>query len=136
MEAMSALTVTPAYSALLKRFPPQVIRSEEQNEAYIRVLHDLDLRCAEWTSEERDLADLLALLIESYEEQHYALPRSSPLGAIEFLMDRHGLKQKDMVDVFGSASIVSEVMSGKRELNKEHIRRLSERFCVSPELFF
>jgi HTH-type transcriptional regulator/antitoxin HigA len=40
------------------------------------------------------------------------------------------------VDVFGTPSIVSEVMSGKRELNKDQIKRLSERFHVSPELFF
>jgi HTH-type transcriptional regulator/antitoxin HigA len=136
MEAMSALTVTPAYSALLMKFPPQVIRSEEQNEAYVRVLYDLDSRCVEWSPEERDLADLLTLLVENFEQQHYALPKSSPIGAIEFFMDQHGLKQKDLVDVFGTPSVVSEILSGKRELNKEQVRRLSERFHVSPELFF
>jgi HTH-type transcriptional regulator / antitoxin HigA len=41
-----------------------------------------------------------------------------------------------LVKVFGTASVVSEVLSGKRELSKEHIRRLSRRFHVSPELFF
>ena len=133
---MSALAATPAYSALLTRFAPKIIRSEEENGAYIEVLRQLDERCATWTAEERDLADLLTLLIENFEEQHYALPKSSPLGVIEFLIDQHGLRQKDLVDVFGSASIVSEVLSGKRDLNKEHIRRLSERFHVSPELFF
>ena len=51
-------------------------------------------------------------------------------------MDQHDLKQKDLVDVFGTPSIVSEVLCGKRELTKEHIRRLSYRFHVSPELFF
>jgi HTH-type transcriptional regulator/antitoxin HigA len=51
-------------------------------------------------------------------------------------MDQHGLKQKDLADVFGTPSIFSEVLRGKRELNKVHIRRLSERFHVSPELFF
>jgi HTH-type transcriptional regulator/antitoxin HigA len=51
-------------------------------------------------------------------------------------MDQHGLKQKDLVDVFGTPSIVSEVLSGKRDLNKDHIARMSERFHVSPELFF
>jgi antitoxin component HigA of HigAB toxin-antitoxin module len=40
------------------------------------------------------------------------------------------------VDVFGTPSIVSEVLSGKRELNKDYIKGLSERFHVSPELFF
>jgi HTH-type transcriptional regulator/antitoxin HigA len=76
------------------------------------------------------------LLVEDFEEKHYALPKASPVEAIQFLMEQHGLLQKDLVDVFGTASIVSEVLSGKRELNKEHIRRLSERFHVSPELFF
>jgi HTH-type transcriptional regulator/antitoxin HigA len=52
------------------------------------------------------------------------------------LMEQHGLKQKDLKDVFATPSIVSEVLSGKRELNKDHIERLSERFHVSPELFF
>jgi HTH-type transcriptional regulator/antitoxin HigA len=51
-------------------------------------------------------------------------------------MDQHGLKQKDLIDVFGAPSIVSEVMNGKRDLNKAQIARLSERFHVSPELFF
>jgi HTH-type transcriptional regulator / antitoxin HigA len=51
-------------------------------------------------------------------------------------MDQHHLRQKDLVDVFGTPSIVSEVLSGKREMNKDHIERLSQRFHVSPELFF
>jgi len=79
---------------------------------------------------------LLTLLIEDFEEKHYAVPRSGPLATVRFLMDQHSLKQKDLTDIFGTPSITSEVLSGKRELNKEHIRRLSKRFKVSPELFF
>ena len=86
--------------------------------------------------EEKDLADLLTLLIEDYEEKHYQLPKVSPVGMVAFLMDQHGIKQKDLAQELGTPSIVSEVLSGKRELNKEHIRRLSERFHVSPEVFF
>ena len=88
-----------------------------------------------WTSakslsrEERELADLLTLLIEDFEERHYSLPKATPLEMLAFLMEQHGLKQKDLVDVFGTRSIVSEVVNGKRELNKEHIRKLSERFA-------
>lgn len=133
---MSALAVNPAYTALLAKFPPRVIRTEEQNESYIEALYEMEQRHDRWTEAEAELADLLTLLIEDYEEKHYQLPRSSPLDVIEFLMDQHGLKQKDLVDVFGTPSIVSEVMNGKRGLNKEQIRRLSERFHVSPELFF
>jgi HTH-type transcriptional regulator/antitoxin HigA len=133
---MSALAVTPAYTALLMKFPPRVIRTEEQNESYIAALYTLEQQHLSWSSEEAELADLLTLLIEDFEEKQYALPRSSPLEVLAFLMDQHGLMQEDLADVFGTPSIVSEVISGKREMNKEHIRRLSERFGVSPELFF
>jgi transcriptional regulator with XRE-family HTH domain len=51
-------------------------------------------------------------------------------------MVQHGLKQKELVDVFGTPSIVSEVLSGKRDLNKEHISRLSKRFRVSAGTLF
>ena len=133
---MSALAVTPAYTALLAKLPPRVIRSEEQNESYIQALYELEQHQATWGSEEAELAELLTLLIEDYEEKHYRLPQATPLEMIRFLMDQQGLKQKDLAEVFGTPSIVSEVLNGKRELNKEHISRLSARFQVSPELFF
>ena len=133
---MSALAVSPVYTALLAKVPPRVVRSDEQNEAYIEALYEMEQRKGRRSKEERELADLLTLLIEDYEEKHYQLPKASPLEVVAFLMDQHGLKQKDLVDVFGAPSIVSEVMRGKRELNKEQIRRLSERFHVSPEMFF
>ena len=49
---------------------------------------------------------------------------------------RSGLRQVDLLDVFGTASVVSEVLNGKRELSKNHILKLSERFHLSPALFF
>ncbi|HEV2351799.1 MAG TPA: transcriptional regulator [Terriglobia bacterium] len=133
---MSSLNVSPEYSAILSRYPPKVIRSEIENEMYTEILYGLDRRSKKLTRAEKELADLLTLLIEDFEEKQYQLPRAKPLGVVRILMDQHSLKQKDLVDIFGTPSIVSEVLSGKRELNKEHIRRLSERFHVSPELFF
>lgn len=133
---MSTLTVAPEYSALLRKVPPKVIRSEKENVAYSEVLYDLDQRGRALSAAEKDLAALLTLLIEDFEERNYARPHAKPLDALLFLIDQHGLKQKDLADVFGTPSIVSEVLSGRREMNKEHIRRLSKRFRVSPELFF
>ena len=133
---MSTLAVSPAYTHLLMQVSPQLVRTDEQNEAYIEMLYEMDQRSGRLTPEEVQLADLLTLLVEEYEAKHYELPKASPLEAIAFLMDQHGLKQKDLVDVFGTPSIVSEVLRGKRALNKEQIRRLSERFGVSVELFF
>ena len=133
---MSTLTVSPEYTALLKKFPPKVTRTEEENERYTEILYDLDGRSRKLSPAERELAELLTLLIEDFEEKHYRLPQSSPFAVLQFLMEQHSLKQKDLVDVFSSPSIVSEVLSGKRGLNKDHIKRLSTRFHVSPELFF
>ena len=132
---MNSVTVSREYSTLLEKVPPKVIRTEKENEAYTEILYELDQRKT-LTSAEKELAELLTLLIEDFEEKRYRLPRSKPVGVLRFLMEQHGLKQKDLAGVFGSPSIVSEVLSGKREMNKEHIKRLSERFHVSPELFF
>jgi HTH-type transcriptional regulator/antitoxin HigA len=133
---MSTLSVSPEYGALLRKIPPKIICTEKENEVYTEILYELDRRSKTLTPAEKDLAQLLTLLIEDFEERQYQLPRAKPLEMLRFLMDQHGLRQKDLLDVFGTPSIVSEVLSGKRELNKDHIKRLSERFHVSPELFF
>jgi HTH-type transcriptional regulator/antitoxin HigA len=132
---MSSITVSREYSSLLTKVPPKIIRTEKENEAYTEILYDLDQR-KKVTPAERELAKLLTLLIEDFEQRRYQLPHSRPLDVLRFLMDQHGLRQKDLVSVFGTPSIVSEVLSGKRELNKEHIKRLSDQFHVSPEVFF
>ena len=136
MIRMSTLTVSPEYGALLKKVPPKVIRTEEENEAYTKILYDLDRRSSKLTAAEKELAELLTLLIEDFEEKRYRLPHAKPVDVVRFLMEQHNLLQKDLADVFGTRSIVSEVLSGKRELNKEHIARLSARFHVSSEVFF
>jgi len=133
---MSTLTVSREYGALLKKVPPKVIRTEAENEAYTEVLYELDRRSKRLTAAEKELAELLTLLIEDFEEKRYRLPRAKPLDVLRFLMEQHNLLQKDLADVFGTRSIVSEVLSGKRELNKAQIARLSARFHVSPEVFF
>ena len=132
---MSSLTVSPEYGELLRKVPPKVIRTEKENEAYTEILYELDRRKT-LTAAEKELAKLLTLLTENFEAERYKLPKAKPLDALRFLMEQHGLLQKDLVDVFGTPSIVSEVLNGRRELNKDHIARLSARFHVSPELFF
>ena len=133
---MSTLTVSSEYGTLLKKVAPKVIRTEKENEAYTEVLYELDQRSKRLSSAEKELADLLTLLIEDFEEKRYPIPRAKPVDVVRFLMEQHNLLQKDLVDIFRTRSIVSEVLSGKRELNKEHIARLSARFHVSPEVFF
>jgi HTH-type transcriptional regulator/antitoxin HigA len=140
METVSAHQTTienrREYARLLSRTLPSVIHTEKQYEAYLSRLEALLERDNVLTAAERELLGLLTLLIEDFEDKQYQLPRATPVQVLEFLMDQNNLKQKDLVDVFGTASVVSEVVNGKRELSKEHIRRLSRRFDLSPEIFF
>src|SRR5207244_4508687 len=68
--------------------------------------------------------------------EHHAIPSASPLEVLRELVKANNLRQKDLVPEFGTESIVSEVLNGKRELNKDHIEKLSKRFNVSPAVFF
>jgi len=132
---MSATAVRSEYAALLSSTLPAVIRSEAENERYTVMLEELDSKGSRMTAAERRMADLLTLLIENFEEKQYALQASSPVDVLNELMGANDLKQKDLLDVFGTPSIISEVLHGKRQLTTEHIRRLSRRFHVSPEVF-
>lgn len=133
---MSPTAVRSEYAALLSSTLPAVARSEAENDRYIALLEELDGKGNRMTAAERRMADLLTLLIEDFEEKHYALKAASPVEVLNELMLANNLKQKDLLDVFGTPSIASEVLSGKRRLNTDHIRKLSRRFHVSPEVFF
>ena len=88
------------------------------------------------TPAEQRLAELLTLIIEDFEQKHYSSKPAGGIEALEELMEANRLKQKDLVSIFGTPSIISEVLNGKRRLTTEHIRQLSRGFQVSPELFF
>ncbi len=80
------------------------------------------------------LLDTLGTLLHAYEEQHYPILESSGAEVLRFLMDEHGLTQGELPEI-GSQGVVSEVLSGKRDLNMRQIRALAERFKVSPAAF-
>ncbi len=92
--------------------------------------------CAGSQLAEEKYAAVLITLIEAYEEEHHSIPDASPVEVLRTLMDANNLRQKDLVSVFGSESIVSEVLHRKRDLNRAHIEKLSKRFHVSPAVFF
>jgi len=130
---MSALATD--YGSLLSETKPEVIHDEGQNDMFVARLEELTSKQVVTPAEEK-LIELLTVLIENFEAQHYPVQGSGPLDVIRHLMEESHLRQKDLVDVFGTESIVSDVLNGKRDLAKDHIRKLSERFGVSPALFF
>ncbi len=114
---------------------PTLITSERQHEEYLSVLDKLASK-ENPTREEEKYAEVLMTLIEVYEDSHYSIPDASPVEVLRALIDANDLRQKDLVPIFGTESIVSEVLHGKRDLNKSHIEKLSKRFRVSPAAFF
>ena len=114
---------------------PTPITSERQHEEYLSVLDKLASK-ENPTREEEKYAEVLITLIEAYEEEHHPIPDASPMEVLRSLMEANDLRQKDLVAIFGSESIVSEVLHKKRNLNKTHIEKLSKRFGVSPSVFF
>ena len=80
------------------------------------------------------LVDIVGNLIEHYEAQHHPLPETTGVQALKFLLEQHGLRQSDLPEI-GSQGVVSEILTGKRELNIRQVRALGERFGVSPASF-
>jgi len=114
---------------------PAPITSDRQHEEYLSVLHKLAGKDNPSRLEEK-YAEVLMALIEAYEEEHHSIPDASPVEVLRALMDANDLRQKDLAPIFGSESIVSEVLHKKRALNKSHIAKLSKRFHISPAVFF
>jgi HTH-type transcriptional regulator/antitoxin HigA len=137
-EAMknAVLEVDPKrYGRLLARKLPAVIRTEEENERLIAELEDLDARHDELTPEEREYSELVTVLIEAFEDANYALEGSTPDSRLRGLMEEHGLRQRDLLEVFGSRGIASEVVSGKRAISKAQAKMLAAIFHLPADLF-
>lgn len=81
------------------------------------------------------LASHIGDMLEAYDEAHRPMPQGSGVEVLRYLMHEHGLGQGDLPEV-GTQSVISEMLSGKRQLNVRHIRALSERFGVTVDVFF
>jgi HTH-type transcriptional regulator/antitoxin HigA len=114
---------------------PRLIHNDEELAIYTKVLFGLTAK-AVTTDDEDEAIELLTVLIERYEREHYSIPKSTPVEVLRFLMEHNNLSQKDLIPEFGVESTVSLVLSGKRQMNRYHIARLSKRFHVSPAVFY
>ena len=80
------------------------------------------------------LMETIGSLIETYESQYMNEIEGNPIDALNALIEEHGLKQSDLSEI-GSQGVISEILSGKRQLNVRQIKILSKRFKVSPAVF-
>ncbi len=123
-----------AYSALLLEYLPHAIHNERDYRKYLSRVEGLLDQKNRSTAESRYL-ELLAILIERYEEERDPIEAPAPLEALKELMAANGMSQSDLAKLLGSSGITSEVLSGKRSLSKTHIKKLAQAFGVSTDLF-
>jgi len=89
---------------------------------------------AEIDSPDGDEAEVLSILIEKYEEEHYPIGMPDPIEAIKFKMEQMGMKQKDLAEIVGFTSRVSEILNRKRKLTLSMIRKLNTALNIPTEV--
>jgi len=130
---MSTALANP--TEMIRLGAPRLIHSDDELAEYTQALFELTAK-PDPTAEEQEAIELMTLLVERYESEHCPIPEAPPADVLRFLMEHNGLSQRDVAPELGSESTVSLVLSGKRQLNRDHIARLSRRFSVSPAVFF
>ena len=114
------------------QYKMKLIRTEKEYEKALKRLDEIFDSNAK--SKEGQEAEVLALLIEEYEEKYYSIATPDPIKAIRIRMEELELKQKDLVGVIGSKGIVSEVLNRKRKLTVNMIRNLSEKLKIAAQI--
>jgi HTH-type transcriptional regulator / antitoxin HigA len=133
---MQAAIDNRKYGRLLTKIMPRKIETEEQNERYLQVVETLMDKGAEnFSPEEHALFDLLITLIEDFEAKAYPMPDVKPHERLKYILEEKGLRQKDLVTVFGSEGVVSDTISGRRPISLKTARNLSVLLNVPVELF-
>jgi HTH-type transcriptional regulator/antitoxin HigA len=85
-------------------------------------------------SEMADELEILSILVDKYEKENFPIDLPDPIEAIKFRMEQLGMKQKDLVEVVGFNSRVSEILNKKRKLTLEMIRKISEKLQIPTEV--
>lgn len=124
------------YADLVVRVLPTAIQSEDEYDIMLANIDELISKGdGNLSAEEIRLLQTLSILVESYEDEKYPMPDSTPNEILRVLMKERKVKQKDLLHIFGSSGIASEVVNGKRSISKAQAKKLSEFFDLSVELF-
>jgi HTH-type transcriptional regulator/antitoxin HigA len=122
------------YARLIAVSLPIPPRTEADNERLIEMLSALD-ELEDLTPEEAAFAELLAIVIEDFEEKNYTLPAVAPQEALKALMEDRGLRHKDIAPVVGNKGLTTEILNGRRKIGAAMAKRLAAHFHVPVELF-
>lgn len=110
----------------------KLIKSEEDYQLALARLDEIF--DAKPGSVESDEADILALLIDEYENKNFPIEAPDPIEAIKIRMEELDLKQKDLVGLIGGKSRVSEILNKRKKLTVDMVRTLAERLNLSAQI--
>ena len=132
----AALAINPRrYSKLLEQTLPTVIKTEAEFDRMLALLDELQSRSGRLSPEEDALFDLIATLVEHYDEQRYPARPATPLRMLKGFMESRGLQPRDLWPVLGSKAAVSHVFNGTREITKTQAKKLGQFFGIEYQLF-
>ena len=126
------------YAQLVRAFPPRVIRTQKEYDATLAVIHKIAAKGEDaLTRDESDYLDSLEILIERYDNEHYLMPddERTPLERLQHAMKESGMSTADLGRLLGNRGLASQILLGRRQLSKTHIRKLADHFHVSADYF-
>ncbi len=109
----------------------KMIKTQEDYEQALKRLEEIFHAPVE--SKEGDEAEILSILIEKYEDEHYPITTPDPVEAIKFRMEQMGMSKQDLAEIIGYKSRVSEIFSRKRKLTLKMIKNLHEKLKIPYE---
>ena len=123
------------YGALLVEALPRVIRTGKENDEATSALLELEERADRLSPEERELMELLVVLIQDFEDRHYPMNQSEPRLRLLDLMEDRGITQAELSKIIGSRSTASDILCGRRSISKAMAKKLSTGLRVPVEVF-
>jgi HTH-type transcriptional regulator/antitoxin HigA len=138
MEGGKSMSVLIKNAAEHWEFVSPLLRKPKNEDDYDTLVQALD-ELLEMTGVDEShplmsLVDIIGDWIEEWDHKHHPMPEATGAEVLGYMMREHGLTQSDLPGV-GPQSVVSEILSGKRQLNLRQIRWLAERFNVPVEVF-
>lgn len=110
------------------------IKSRSQYEDALARTYDLMQKKIKPDSKESDELEVLSILIRTYENEHFPVPKPNPIEAIKFRLDQMNMSEAELSEILGYRSRKSEILSGKRKLSLAMIRKLNEVLRIPAEV--
>jgi HTH-type transcriptional regulator / antitoxin HigA len=123
------------YKDLLSEYQPKLIKTETENEEALAMVEKL-MHLATRTPQQQELYELLIVLVEKFEREFYQPEqKNKPISMLLFLMEQRDMQSADLVDIFGSISVVEDVMAGRVQIDRSMSESLGRLFHVDSMLF-